>query len=226
MPLAPEPLCAASRLGRRLLLAPAAQIWVLAISRGSPLLGEKRGTAPTPPLCMNSCWGLNGYVGHAGGCQVSRSTPGRCTGLPGIVWERARHCTGLPGIARCCWALHGAVGHCTVLSGVARCRWATCGSEPGIAWRCRALHSATGHCRGRERAMPGAARLALPSTSPVPVPTPAARRSPAAGSAGFAVSGALFSAREALAQQMAGITKQLAAAKPIIYLIMIYHLTT
>lgn len=29
-----------------------------------------------------------------------------------------------------------------------------------------------------------------------------------------------------LAQQMAGITKQLAAAKPIIYLIMIYHLTT
>lgn len=48
----------------------------------------------------------------------------------------------------------------------------------------------------------------------------------AAGSAGFAVSSALFSARGALAQQMAGITKQLAAAKPIIYLIMIYHLTT
>lgn len=72
--------------------------------------------------------------------------------------------------------------------------------------------------------MPSCPRPSSPS--PVRVPMPAARRSPAAGSAGFAVSGALFSVREALAQQMAGITKQLAAAKPIIYLIMIYHLTT
>lgn len=36
----------------------------------------------------------------------------------------------------------------------------------------------------------------------------------------------IVSGAGSLAQQMAGITKQLAAAKPIIYLIMIYHLTT
>ena len=178
------------------------------------MLWGTRGTAPTPPLCISCCWGLNGYVGCTGGCQASRSTAG--------------HCMGLPGIARCCWALHGAVGHCAVLLRIARCRWATCGSEPGIARRCQTLHGATGHCTGREQSNARCSQAALSSTSPVPIPVPmpAARRSPAAGSAGFAVSGALFSAREALAQQMAGITKQLAAAKPIIYLIMIYHLTT
>lgn len=119
------------------------------------------------------------------------------------------------GIARCHRVLHGAAVYCTVPLGNALSQ-------------SQALHGAAKpsrvHGTGRERAMPSRPRLSSPS--PVRVPMPAARRSPAAGSAGFAVSGALFSVREALAQQMAGITKQLAAAKPIIYLIMIYHLTT
>lgn len=157
------------------------------------------------------CWALHCAAGH-------------CAVLPGIERCHLAWCgTGL-GIARCRRALHGATVCCTVPPCIARCRWATRESEPGVA-RCRqTFQGATGHGTGRERAMPSRPRLSSPS--PVRVPMPAARRSPAAGSAGFAVSGALFSVREALAQQMAGITKQLAAAKPIIYLIMIYHLTT
>lgn len=57
-------------------------------------------------------------------------------------------------------------------------------------------------------------------------PHPCTPAQPHCRRARVAVSSALFSVREALAQQMAGITKQLAVAKPIIYLIMIYHLTT
>lgn len=152
--------------------------------------------------------------------------------LAGTVWCHralhgdARHCMVLAGTARCHGALHGDARHCTVLVGIARCPRALHGTtgQPAVGARhCSVLSNLPAVAWTRNGQCP--VHPGRPPV-PVPVPMPAARSSPAAGSAGFAVSGALFSAREALAQQMAGITKQLAAAKPIIYLIMIYHLTT
>lgn len=155
-------------------------------------------------------WALNGDARHG-------MVP---VGIARCRWALhgdARHGTVLLGTARRRRALHGAIGHCTVPLGNAWVRARHCPVPSNLARRYQASHRpGAGNARCIQAALP----------SPSPVPTPSARCSPAAGSAGSAVSGALFSAREALAQQMAGITKQLAAAKPIIYLIMIYHLTT
>lgn len=175
------------------------------------------------------CWVRSGGdLGIALGCWASP--------------RRELHCWALNGAARhCTVALNGATGHSTVPLGTAQRCWAFHGGGTGHSWMPqgtarwhRAFQRAAGQRLGRSQAPHGAAKpcTALPGTrvgnarriqAALPCPQPRAPR-PQAG-AGVRQRRIVLGAGS-LAQQMAGITKQLAAAKPIIYLIMIYHLTT
>lgn len=172
---------------------------------GAGLWGRTAGltSAPARGLLKQKPPGFGGTCAKICGQKTSTSG-GEEQPAPCFLGKRGAH-TEAPS--------HGTVAHRLVPPGIAWLMAQLCTALLSLARRCWAPH---------EQGVGITPHTPTPSQPHPRAPQPG----PAAGRARFAVSGALFSAREALAQQMAGITKQLAVAKPIIYLIMIYHLTT